>query len=63
MIHYYLANKHIDIHITHGEAFQKMSEDFNRQHGINITEKVDCSMFKPSAKASRLLFYMYRYLY
>lgn len=63
MIHYYLAYKHIDIHITHGEAFLKMSEDFNRQYRLNITEKVDCSMFKPSAKASRLLFYMFRYLY
>ena len=63
MIHYYLAYKHIDIHITHGEAFLKMSEDFNCQHGLNIAEKVDCREFKPSAKASRLLFLMYKYLY
>ena len=63
MIHYYLAHKHIDIHITHGGAFQKMSKDFNQQYGLNIAEKVDCSMFKPSAKASRLLFFMFRYLY
>ena len=63
MIHYYLAYKHIDTLITHGEAFQKMSEDVNRQYGLNIAEKVDCSMFKPSAKASRLLFFVFRYLY
>ena len=59
MIHYYLAYKHID----HGEAFKKMSEDLNQQYGLNIAEKVDCWMFKPSAKASRLLFFMFRYLY
>ena len=46
MIHYYLAYKHIDNEITHGEAFQKMSEDFNMKYGLNITVRIDNSQFK-----------------
>jgi hypothetical protein len=63
MIHYYLAYKHIDNGLTHGEAFQKMSQDFNQNFGLHITEKVDCSQFKPSPNASRFMFYMFKYLY
>ena len=63
MIHYYLAYKHIDHELTHGEAFQTMSQDLNRRFGLHIAEKVDCSQFKPSSTASVFLFTLYTYLY
>lgn len=62
MIHYYLAYKHIDNEITHGEAFLKMSEGFNRKYGLNITERVDCSRFKP-CKIGKSWFYQKIYIY
>ena len=63
MIHYYLAYKHIDNELTHGEAFKQMSEDFNKRFGLNITERVDCSRYNPSSNASRLMFQLYKDLY
>ena len=36
MVHYYLATKHIDDTLSHGDAFQKMAETLNNEHGLNI---------------------------
>lgn len=63
MIHYYLAFKHIDNQITHGEAFMQMSEDFNKRFGLNITVEVDNSKSKPSSSASRLAFLFAKYIW
>ena len=54
MIHYYLAYKHIDNQLTHGEAFNKMANEFNEKYNLKITEKVDCSKFKKAKNAPKL---------
>ena len=36
MLHYYLAYKHIDNDLSHGEAFLSMSKAFKQQYGMNI---------------------------
>ena len=63
MIHYYLAYKHIDNELTHGEAFMQMSEDFNKRFSLNITKRVDCSHFLPSSNASRLSFFLAKLIF
>lgn len=58
MIHYYLAYKHIDNDLTHGDAFKEMANDFNEKYGMNICEKVDCSKFKKTKNAPRLSWFL-----
>ena len=62
MIHYYLAFKHIDNEITHGEAFLQMSDDYNKRFGLNITVEVDNSKSKLASSASRLAFLFAKYI-
>lgn len=54
MIHYYLAYKHIDNELSHGEAFIKMSKEFNEKYDMNISEIVDIHNFKKLKKAPTL---------
>jgi len=58
MIHYYLAFKHIDNDLTHGEAFHEMSEYLNNKYGLHVTERIDTSDFKPSSCAPKLGYYL-----
>ena len=51
MIHYYLAYKHIDNYITHGEAFCTMAQEFNDKYGLNITVRIDTLNFKRNPQA------------
>ena len=62
MIHYYLAYKHIDNEITHGEAFRQMSTDLNTRFGLNIAERVDCSHMKAAPDASHFLFFLAKFI-
>ena len=57
MIHYYLAYKHFDNNITHGEEFQKMAEELNSKFGLNVTVKIDTSKFKRAPSAPKLSYY------
>lgn len=36
MLHFYLALRHEDIEITHGEAFVRHMENLNKTYGLNI---------------------------
>lgn len=58
MIHYYLAHKHIDNELTHGEAFKKMANDFNEKYNLKISQKVDCSKFKKTKNAPKLSWFL-----
>ena len=58
MIHYYLAYKHIDNYLTHGEEFQKMAKELNTKYGLNVTVKVDTSKFKRAPSAPKLSYYL-----
>ena len=58
MIHYYLAYKHIDNELTHGDAFKEMATDFNNKYSMNISAKVDCTGFKKTKKAPRLSWFL-----
>ena len=40
MIHYYLAHKHIDNELTHGEAFTDMANDFNEKYNLKTWVQV-----------------------
>ena len=51
MIHYYLAYKHIDNGLTHGEAFLKACRTFNQQYGMNIKVKARRNEYKRSEDA------------
>ena len=51
MIHYYLAYKHIDNELSHGDAFKKMANEMNEKYNMKISEKVDCSKFKKTKNA------------
>ena len=63
MIHYYLAYKHIDNGLTHGDAFKEMASDFNTKYDLNITEMVDCSGFKKTDNAPRLSWFLTQIFY
>ena len=58
MIHYYLAYKHIDNYLTHGEEFLKMAEELNSKYGLNVTVKIDTSKFKRAPSAPKLSYYL-----
>ena len=58
MIHYYLAFKHIDNYLTHGEEFLKMAEELNSKYGLNVTVKIDTSKFKRAPSAPKLSYYL-----
>lgn len=58
MIHYYLAFKHIDNNLTHGEDFQNMAQKMNSKYGMNVTVKVDASSFKRAPSAPKLSYYL-----
>ena len=58
MIHYYLAYKHIDNNISHGEEFQKMAQEMNDKYGLNVTVKVDTTNFKRTPSAPKLGYYL-----
>jgi predicted SprT family Zn-dependent metalloprotease len=58
MIHYYLAVKHIDNNLTHGEEFLKMAKEMNSRHGMNVSVKVDTTGFKRASSAPKLGYYL-----
>jgi len=58
MIHYYLAYKHIDNLLTHGEAFQSMSENLNERFGLHISKRVNGNGFKRAASAPKIGFFL-----
>ena len=58
MIHYYLAFKHIDNNLTHGEEFMKMARQMNSEYGMNVTVKVDTTGFKRASFAPKLGYYL-----
>ncbi len=58
MIHYYLAYKHIDNEVTHGEAFDEMAKHYNEKYGLKVSSKVDCSSFKKSKNAPSLSWFL-----
>ena len=58
MIHYYLAHKHIDNELTHGEAFMEMANKFNNEYGMKISPKVDCRGFKRTKNAPRFSWFL-----
>lgn len=58
MIHYYLAYKHIDNQLTHGEAFLNMSHDLNERFGLNVTKRVNGYGFKRSSSAPKFGFFL-----
>lgn len=60
MLHYYLAYKHIDNELTHGEEFKQYAVKINNTFGSNITEKVDCSKFKKTKNAPKLSWILMR---
>jgi hypothetical protein len=60
MIHYYLAHKHIDNELTHGEAFNEMAKEFNEKYGLKISAKVDCTGFKKTKNAPRFSWFLVR---
>lgn len=51
MLHYYLAFKHLDNNITHGELFIDYAKTINEKYNCRITEKIDCSKFKRTKNA------------
>lgn len=63
MIHYFLAHKHIDNGLTHGDAFKEMSCKFNREHSLNISEKVDCRGFRKTKNAPRISWFFTQIFY
>ncbi len=60
MLHYYLAYKHIDNELTHGEEFKKYAEEINTAFDLHITEKVDCTKFKKTKNAPKLSWVLMR---
>ena len=58
MIHYYLAYKHIDEKLTHGDDFKKTAEQFNKKYNLNITEKIDCNKFKKAKNAPLISWFL-----
>jgi hypothetical protein len=58
MIHYYLAYKHIDNTLSHGEEFQRMAQEMNDKYGMNVTVKVDTTNFKLTPSAPKLGYYL-----
>ncbi len=58
MIHYYLAVKHIDNDLTHGEEFLKMAKEMNSRHGMNVSVKIDTTGFKRASSAPKLGYYL-----
>lgn len=54
MLHYYLAYKHLDNDLTHGDEFHKYAKEINEKYGFNITDKVNCSKFKKTKNAPKL---------
>lgn len=58
MIHYYLAYKHIDNEVTHGEAFHEMAKHYNEKYGLKVSSEVDCSSFKKSKNAPILSWFL-----
>lgn len=46
MIHYYLAYTKEDVSIKHGTAFSNMAKKLNSEYCLNITEKIDVSLYK-----------------
>ena len=63
MVHYYLAYKHIDNNLSHGEEFLKMSKELNDKYGLNISVIVDATHFKRTAKAPSLSYFWARYIW
>ena len=58
MIHYYLAHKHIDVELTHGDAFMEMANELNRKYNLRISKKVDCYNFKKTKNAPKLSWFL-----
>ena len=54
MLHYYLAYKHIDNNLTHGDEFKKYANLINNAFDFHITEEIDCSKFKKTKNAPKL---------
>ena len=63
MIHYYLAHKHIDNELTHGDAFKSMAEEFNQKYGLNISKKINCNGFKKTKNAPRIKWFLTQIFY
>lgn len=63
MIHYYLAYKHIDNTISHGDAFREMADEFNSTYGLNIREKVDCTKFRKTKNAPKIKWFLTQLFY
>lgn len=58
MVHYYLAYKHIDNELSHGEEFIKMCEDMNKKYGLNLSVIIDMTNVKRNKKAPRLSWFL-----
>ena len=58
MIHYYLAYYGIDRKVKHGKDFNEMADRLNEKHHLHITEKYDKSVFKRSANAPLLKYWL-----
>ena len=58
MIHYYLAYKHIDNELTHGDAFINMANNFNEIYGMNIGKKANAGNFKKLKNAPRFSWFL-----
>ena len=57
MIHYFIAWNHIKDDDDHGTEFMKMAERLNKEHGFNITKKIDVcpKEHTPKNKTHKLL--------
>lgn len=56
MIHYYLTYMGLDIKCHHGKEFNKMSNEFNKKYGMNITPTIDLSSYTIREGKSQLMF-------
>ena len=63
MIHYYLAYKHIDNELTHGEEFTKMADKLNKEYGFHISERIDTSNYKRQKNAPKLGWFIAHFLW
>lgn len=60
MIHFYLAKKHIDDNLSHGEEFLKMANRFNEEYGMNIAVTYEGRKMGRSKEAPRISWFLKR---
>ncbi|MBQ1611433.1 MAG: SprT-like domain-containing protein [Muribaculaceae bacterium] len=62
MIHFYLAKKHIDDTLSHGEAFLAMANRLNREYGLSIAVSYHGHRMKRAQGAPRIGWFLHKWI-